>query len=174
MCACARFLNTYHDVVTMQRTLVSCCTITLVSLCEGLLYTLGTELNIFDICKTAVYVVNLFIAASVTIIYLLAVKVVKDHQKDSRDKSLFRNVNRSVIILVSKILAIILVLYSIYIIVSITYIVIITKVGLTGKSWLNFGLFWGYLTTYCNSFANAVLFLTTFKRSREKTEKIRE
>lgn len=118
--------------------------------------------------------VNLFIVASVTIIDLLAVKVVKDHQKDFRDKSLFRNVNRSVIILVSRILAIILVLYSIYIIVSITYIVIITKVGLTGKSWLNFGLFWGYLTTYCNSFANAVLFLTTFKRSREKTEKIRE
>ena len=170
MCACARFLNTYHDVVTMQRTLVSCCTITLVSLYEGLLYTLGTELNIFDIYKTVVYVVDFFVVASVIIIDLLAVKVVKDHQKDSRDKSLFR----SVIILVSRILAIILVLYSTYIIVSITYIVIITKVGLTGKSWLNLGLFLGYLITYCNSFANAILFLTTFKRSREKTEKSRE
>ena len=163
-----RFLNRYHHVVTKQRTLISYCTITLVSLCEGLLYTLGTELNIFNICKTAVYVIDFFVIASVTTIYLLAVKVVKDYQKDSRNKSLFRNVNRSVTILASRILAIILILCGTYIIVSITYTILLTKVGLTGKSWLNFGIFLAYLITYCNSFANATLFLTTYKRSREK------
>ena len=158
-----RFLNRYHSFITKQRTLISCCAITLVSLCEGLLYTLRTELNIFDICKTVVYVIDFFVVASVITIYLLAVKVVKDYENDCRNKSLFRIVNRRVKKLASRVLAIILIFYGTYIILSITYAIITTKVGRIGKSWLNFGLFLGYLITYCNSF-----FLTTCKRSREK------
>ena len=40
--------------------------------------------------------------------------------------------------------------------------------GQPGKSWLSFTLFCGYLITYFNSFTNAVVFLATFKRSKEK------
>ena len=111
-----RFLNRYHSFITKQRTLISCCAITLVSLCEGLLYTLRTELNIFDICKTVVYVIDFFVVASVITIYLLAVKVVKDYENDCRNKSLFRNVNRRVKKLASRVLAIILIFYGTYII----------------------------------------------------------
>ena len=82
------FFKRYHHVVTKQGTLISCFTITLVSLCEGLLYTSGIELKIFFICKTVVYLIEFFVVASVTAIYFFAVKLVKDYHKDYRNKSL--------------------------------------------------------------------------------------
>ena len=44
----------------------------------------------------------------------------------------------------------------------------INKVNDVGKSWLDFALLAGFLLTYANSFANAVLFLTMNKETKEK------
>lgn len=127
------FFNRYHHVVTKPRTLISCFTITLVSLCEGLLYNLGIKLKIFHICKTVVYLIEFFVVASVIAIYVFAVKLVKDYQKDYRNKSLSRNFSRSVTILASRILAIILILYSTCIIISITYAILVKRSDWPGR-----------------------------------------
>ena len=163
-----RFLNRYHYVVTKQRIIISCYAITFISFCVALLYSLGTQLNIFAICKATVHVIDFFVVTLIISIYLLTVKILRDHQRNSKNKEILKNVNKRVAVLAYRILVIISMFYGVYIIISISYTIFVNKVGQAGKSWLSFTLFCGYLITYFNSFTNAAVFLATFKRSREK------
>ena len=55
-----RFLNRYHYFVTKQRIIISCYATTFISFFATLLYSIGTQLNIFAICKATVHVVDIF------------------------------------------------------------------------------------------------------------------
>ena len=163
-----RFLIRYQLVVTKQKIIAVCLVITFVSLSEGLLYAFGSKFNFFDISKNFVHVIDFIAFISVIIIYLLTMKVVREHQSNSINQALMKNINRTVTILASKILMTIVSFYGIYISIAVVYMTYIHKVNDVGKSWLNFALFCGYLITYANSFTNAVLFLTMNKNTKEK------
>ena len=163
-----RFLNRYHYFVTKQRIIISCYAITFISFCAAFLYSIGTQLNIFAICKATVHEVDIFFVTLVISIYLVTVKVLRDHQRNSKNKVILKAANKRVAVLTYRILVIISRFYGAYNIISITYTVFLNKVGQPGKSWLSFTLFCGYLITYFNSFTNAVVFLATFKRSKEE------
>ena len=163
-----RFLIRYQLVVTKQKIMATCSVITFVSLFEGLLYAFGSKFSFFDISKNVVYVIDFIVFVSVIIIYLLTMKVVRGHQSNSTNQVLLKNITRTITILVSKILMTIVSFYGIYISIVVVYMAYINKVNDVGKSWLDFALLAGFLLTYANSFANAVLFLTMNKETKEK------
>ena len=105
---------------------------------------------------------------SVVIVYLLTIRVVRVHRKNSLNKTILQNTDRTITVLASKILITIVLLYGFYTFVAVAYEVFIDKVENGWKSWFNFALLVAYLMTYVNSFANALLFLTMNKKSKEK------
>ena len=163
-----RFLNRYPVVVTKQKIIAACIVVTFVSLWEGLLYAFGSKFNFLNISKNIVHVIDFFAFVSVVVIYLLTVKVVRDHQNNATNRTLLQNVSKTVTILASKILVSISSLYGIYTAIAVMYMVYINKVKDDLKPWLNFALLAGYLLIYVNSFANAVLFLTFSKKPKKK------
>ena len=163
-----RFLNRYQLVVTKRKVLVTCLIITIFSSCEGLLYALGTKFNFLEISKNVIHVIDFAVFMSVVIVYLLTIRVVRVHRKNSLNKTILQNTDRTITVLASKILITIVLLYGFYTFVAVAYEVFIDKVENGWKSWFNFALLVAYLLTYVNSFANALLFLTMNKKSKEK------
>ena len=163
-----RYLNRYQFVVNKQRVIITCCIITSVSICDGLIYALGTEFSVFYISTTIVKVVDFFVFTSIVVTYLLTVKIVRDHLKKSTNRRLLQNVNRTVTKLASRMLVLLFSSFGMYTIIYVIYSVYIKKVENSGKSWPNFALFCTYLIMYCNSLANAVLFLINNKKVKEK------
>lgn len=88
--------------------------------------------------------------------------------KNSINKTILQNTDRTMTMLVSKVVITFVLLYGIYTFVAIAYELYIKKVENGWKSWFNFALLVAYLMTYVNSVANALLFLTMSKKSKEK------
>ena len=158
-----RYLNKYSVVVTRRRVFTATFIIYLLSFFQGLLYVLGTKFDVFEKMKQVAVGIDFVIALFVVGIYLLTIKVVKDHRKTSQNRDFLENVDRKITQLASQILLAVLILYGAYIVISVCHIILDKKLKGNAKAWLNFALHFGYLLTYCNSFTNAVLFLTMNK-----------
>ena len=163
-----RYLNKYSVVVTRRRVFTATFIIYLLSFFQGLLYVLGTKFDVFEKMKQVAVGIDFVIALFVVGIYLLTIKVVKDHRKTSQNRDFLENVDRKITQLASQILLAVLILYGAYIVISVCHIILDKKLKGNAKAWLNFALHFGYLLTYCNSFANAVLFLTMNKEAKPK------
>ena len=162
------YLNKYSVVVTRRRVFTATFIIYLLSFFQGLLYVLGTKFDVFEKMKQVAVGIDFFIALFVVGIYLLTIKVVKDHRKTSQNRDFLENVDRKITQLASQILLAVLILYGAYIVISVCHIILDKKLKGNARAWLNFALHFGYLLTYCNSFANAVLFLTMNKEAKPK------
>ena len=163
-----RFLNRYQLVVTKQKVPVACLIITIFSSREGLLYAFGTKFNVLEISKMIINVIDFAVFISVVTVYLLTIRVVRGYRKNSINKTILQNTDRTMTMLVSKVVITFVLLYGIYTFVAIAYELYINKVENGWKSWFNFALLVAYLMTYVNSVANALLFLTMSKKSKEK------
>ena len=162
------YLNKYSVVVTRRRVFTATFIIYLLSFFQGLLYVLGTKFDVFEKMKQVAVGIDFVIALFVVGIYLLTIKVVKDHRKTSQNRDFLENVDRKITQLASQILLAVLILYGAYIVISVCHIILDKKLKGNARAWLNFALHFGYLLTYCNSFANAVLFLTMNKEAKPK------
>ena len=167
-----RYLNRYSLVVTRRRVLVVYNVICLLSFFQAMLYVFGTKYDIFQKTKQVAVGIDFVIAVIVIGTYLFTVKTVRDYRINSPNRDLLSNVDHTVTRLASKILLAILVFYGSYIVISICHTLMDKKVDKNGKSWLNFALHFGYLLTYCNSFVNALLFLTMSKDARTKIRQV--
>ena len=163
-----RYLNRYSLVVTRKKLLTTSFIIYLLSFLQGMLYVLGTKFDVFEKLKQVAVGIDFVIALFVVGIYLLTIKVVKEHRNNSQNRDFLANVDRKITHLAAKILLAVLILYGAYIVISVCHIILDKKLKGNAKAWLNFALHFGYLLTYCNSFANAVLFLTTNKEAKPK------
>ena len=162
------YLNKYSVVVTRRRVFTASFIIYLLSFFQGLLYVLGTKFDVFEKMKQVAVGIDFVIAVFVVGIYLLTIKVVKDHRKTSQNQDFLENVDRKITQLASQILLAVLIFYGAYIVISVCHIILDKKLKGNAKAWLNFALHFGYLLTYCNSFTNAVLFLTMNKEAKPK------
>ena len=161
-----RYLNRYSVVVTRRRVFTASFIIYLLSFFQGLLYVLGTKFDVFEKAKQVGLGIDFVIALFVVGIYLLTIKVVKDHRNNSKNRNFLANVDRKIAQLSAKILLAVLILYGAYIVISVCHIILDKKLKGNAKAWLNFAVHFGYVLTYCNSFANAVLFLTMNKEAK--------
>ena len=158
-----RYLNRYSLVVTRKKVLTTSFIIYLLSFLQGMLYVLGTKFDVFEKLKQVAVGIDFVIALFVVGIYLLTIKVVKEHRSNSQNRDFLANVDRKITHLAAKILLAVLILYGAYIVISVCHMILDKKLKGNAKAWLNFALHFGYLLTYCNSFTNAVLFLTMNK-----------
>ena len=163
-----RFLNRYSLVVTKRRVSVALTVICLLSFFQAMLYVLGTKYDIFETTKKFAISIDFVIAFLVISIYLLTIKIVRDYRMNSQNRDLLRKTDRTVTRLASKILLAIFLFYISYIVISTCHSLLDKKVKEDAKSWLNFVLHFGYILTYCNSFVNAILFLTMNKNAKFK------
>ena len=163
-----RYLNRYSLVVTRRRIFTTSLIIYSLSFFQGMLYVLGTNFDVFEKMKQVAVGIDFVIALFVVGIYLLTIKVVKNHRNNSQNRDFLENVDRKITQLAAKILLTILIFYGAYIAISVCHIILDKKLKGNAKSWLNFGLHFGYVLSYCNSFANAVLFLTMNKEAKPK------
>ena len=163
-----RFLNKYSLVVTKRKVSVALTVICLLSFFQAMLYVLGTKYNIFQTTKKVAIGIDFVIAFLVISIYLLTIKIVRDYHMNSQNRNLLSKTNRTVTRLASKILLAIFLFYISYISISTCHFLLDKKVKKDEKSWLNFALHFGYILTYCNSFVNAILFLTMNKNAKFK------
>ena len=164
-----RFLSRYQNVVTKNKIVALYWIITGVSLLDGLLYTFGTKFSVFHIFETVVPVIDFLVLVSVICVYLLTIKIIKNHQKNSLNHRILQKTNKLATVLTLVILSTLMFLYVIYPLIVVTSEPFRSRVGNIWKSWLNFALLAAYLLTYVNSFANAVLFLTMNRKSTEKS-----
>ena len=158
-----RYLNRYSLVVTRKKVLTTSFIIYLLSFLQGMLYVLGTKFDVFEKLKQVAVGIDFVIALFVVGIYVLTIKVVKEHRSNSQNRDFLANVDRKITHLAAKILLAVLILYGAYIVISVCHMILDKKLKGNAKAWLNFALHFGYLLTYCNSFTNAVLFLTMNK-----------
>ena len=163
-----RFLTRYSLVVTRRRVSLALSVICLFSYFQAMLYVLGTKYDVFTTTKQIAIGIDLVIAFFVISIYLLTIKIVRDYHVNSQNRDLLSKTDRAVTRLASKILLAILVFYGSYAVISICHFLLDKKIENNGKSWLNFSLHFGYILTYCNSFVNAILFLTMNKNAKWK------
>ena len=163
-----RFLNRYSLVVTKRRVSVALTVICLLSFFQAMLYVLGTKYDIFETTKKFAISIDFVIAFLVISIYLLTIKIVRDYRMNSQNRDLLSKTDRTVTRLASTILLAILLFYISYIVISTCHFLLDKKVKEDAKSWLNFVLHFGYILTYCNSFVNAILFLTMNKNAKFK------
>lgn len=163
-----RYLNRYSTVVTRKRVFTAFSFICSLSFFQAMLYVIGTKYYVFEKTKKIAVGIDFIIALTVIGIYLVTMKVVRDYRMNSQNRGLLSNVDRTMTRLASKILLTILVFYGAYIVISIFYFLVHKKFDNSRKSWLNFALHFGYVLTYCNSFVNAVLFLTMNKKAKSK------
>ena len=163
-----RYLNRYSTVVTRKRVFIAFSVICSLSFFQAMLYVIGTKYDVFEKTKKVAVGIDFLMAFTVIGIYLLTIKVVRDYRMNSQNRDLLSNVDRTITRLASKILFTILIFYGAYIVISIFYFLMHKKFENSKKSWLNFALHFGYILTYCNSFVNAVLFLTMNKKAKSK------
>ena len=163
-----RFLTRYSLVVTRRRVSLALSVICLFSFFQAMLYVLGTKYDVFTTTKQIAIGIDLVIAFFVISIYLLTIKIVRDYHMNSQNRDLLSKTDRAVTRLASKILLAILVFYGSYAVISICHFLLDKKIENNGKSWLNFSLHFGYILTYCNSFVNAILFLSMNKNAKSK------
>ena len=103
-CAHMRFLSRYSLVVTRRRVSLALSLIFLFCFFQTMLYWLGTKYDVFTITKQVAIGTYLLIAFFVVILYLLTIKIVRDHHMNFQNRDLLSKTDRAVTQLASKIL----------------------------------------------------------------------
>ena len=162
-----RFLNRYTEIINKAKVYCLLVVVTALSICQSLLYVMGTKMNMFiDFRKIAV-TIDFIMAFAVLLFHTLTIRALRNHRKNVTNNKLLKDVDKAVTSLASKILFTVVMFYSIYVFISVLHFLFDKKVSGLAKSWLNFALIFSYLIVYCNSFVNAILFLTMNKRSKQ-------
>ena len=132
-------------MVTKRRILVALILISLISFFQGICYVLGTQYNVYEYTRRVVLGIDSIVVFFVFLTHILAIKVTKDHCKNSENRNLFGKFDWMLTKFVSKILTVKLSFLVIYIVISACYFLMNKKVEKDGKSWFNFALHSGYL-----------------------------
>eukprot|EP00111_Clytia_hemisphaerica_P009851 TCONS_00028877-protein len=161
-----KFLTKYSNIMTSKRVKILVIIVILLSVVQATLYVLGTTFGIFDKTKKIGVAVDFIVVLSVVIVTIMAVCAVKSHRRNAGDQSMMKAVDQTVTRLASKILLTIIIFYVIYVIIAFLHSAQADKSTGAKRSWLEFGVFLGYLLTYTNSLVNALIFLSVNNKAR--------
>ena len=84
------------------------------------------------------------------------------------DRNRLKKVDRIMTLIASRILLAVFVFYIPYITISMSRSSLVRNTTRDKRPWIEFSLLFGYELAYCNSFSNAVIFLSFNKACREK------
>ena len=156
-----------HLMVTKKRLFAALTFICLISFFQGIFYALGTQYNVFEYASKVVVGIDSVVIFLVILTQILAVKVAKDHSKNSENRTLFSKFDWMLTKFVSKILRVWFSFLVTYFVISVCFL-LLNKKEKDGESWLNFALHCGYLLSYFNSVFNALIFLKMNKSQNLK------
>ena len=162
-----KFLTKYSNIMTSKRIQFLVLIAIVLSVVQASLYVLGTSLSIFDKTKKVGVAVDFIIVLSVVIVTIMAVCAVKSHRRNAGNQSMMKAVDQTMTRLASKILLTIIILYVVYVIIAFLHSAQADKSTGAKRSWLEFGVFLGYLLTYTNSLVNALIFLSVNNKARK-------
>ncbi|XP_057290019.1 G-protein coupled receptor 176-like [Hydractinia symbiolongicarpus] len=162
-----RYLNRYAQVMTKTRVMIMQAAVVLLSLTQAMVYVLGTQLNFLSKAKRITVGIDAVIAISVFTLYIMTVRVVRKHSKRTECRDMLETVDTTVTRTASRILTAIVICYIPYIIVSFAHAAVSKKWDGIKKQWLEYALLLGFVLTYCNSFVNAIIFLSLNKKVRK-------
>ena len=156
-----RYLTHYSQVFTKRRFLIGITAIHLIALFLPVLtlctrqYHKDTLLGAVNVLATSLDMIFLFVGITV---YMLAVHSSRQHQKNATNQALLRETNKSFAQLAKLIVIAAFVLYLPY---NAAYIVklALDKITRNTRRWLQFAIFASYVLLFCNSIANALIFL---------------
>lgn len=160
-----RYLSRYTTMMKPITTRMIFLMIVVLALCEATLYVVGTQQNFFKKAKIVAVVIDFCVGILVIVAYLMTVKVVRDRRINSTLRDVMNQADRTITNVAARILLSLIVFYLPYMAISILYSEMYNKI-VFGKKWLSFALFLGFLLTYCNSIANAVIFLSSNTKIR--------
>ena len=161
------FPKRHHLMVTKKRLFAALTFICLISFFQGIFYALGTQYNVFEYASKVVVGIDSVVIFLVILTQILAVKVAKDHSKNSENRTLFSKFDWMLTKFVSKILRVWFSFLVTYFVISVCFL-LLNKKEKDGESWLNFALHCGYLLSYFNSVFNALIFLKMNKSQNLK------
>ena len=164
------FPKKHNLMVTKRRVFAALTFISLISFLQGIFYVLGTQYDVFEYANKVAVGTDSIVIFLVILTHILAVKVARDHCKNSENRDLFSKFDWMLTKYVSKILRVWFSFLATYIVISAFYLLMSKEVEKDGKSWLNFALHFGYLLSYCNSFFNVLLFLKVNKSQNLKIQ----
>lgn len=163
-----KYLNRYAEIMKKWITKMVFVFVFLFSFLQAILYICGTQLMFFHQAKKIAVAIDACIAISVVIVYVLTVRVVRNHRRDAASKDMLLAVDRVITNVAAKILLAVVIFYIPYIITSGLYAKFDGKVNGEVQRWLSFTVFIGFLLTYCNTIANALVFLTLNRKAKQK------
>lgn len=167
-----KYLNKYGDRMKSCIIKTVFVFIILLSFSQATLYVLGTQLSFFHQAKIVAVSIDMCIASSVFVVYYWTIRVVRNHRCNELSKDLLLTVDRVVTNIAAKIVLAVVVFYLPYIITASVYSRFNGKVNGDTQKLMSFMVFVGFILTYCNTIANAVIFLTLNKKTKLKIMEI--
>ena len=163
-----KYLNRYSEIIQTWKIDVAMVAIILLSLMQGVLGLLGTQLDIFHLVNLIAVAIDICIIVFTFATYIMTMLVVRSHKHCTINKDMLKNIDKRVTSMSARILLALIVLYTPYITTAMLHHSVIDKSTGKKRENLNFALFVGYELTCLNSFANAIIFLTLNKKTRLK------
>lgn len=162
-------LNRYHEMMQPWKLLILSFSIIILSLCQAVFYVLGTQMEFFDLMKKIAVIIDAFIATSSLIIYLVTLRIMQRRRVATIyvGQDIFQSIDRVITRVSSRILLALILFYLPYVIISALYSNMNGKVSADKQNILTFALFLGFLLAYCNSWANAVIFICANPKARD-------
>lgn len=163
-----KYLTRYSDIMKKWVTVSIFTLIPTLSLFQATLYVLGTQLEFLEKAKKVTVGIDGLIALSVFVTYLLTVRIVRRHQQEASNVDMMQTADRIVTAVAARILLAVVIFYLPYIVVAAMYSNMSAKLDEPRRKKLSFALFITFLLTYCNSIANAAIFLSLNPKARKK------
>ena len=138
------------------------------SFIEGIVYAIGTQLNVFAQVNTLVLIADTLMILSIMAAYVLTIRVVKKQRSQLANRRVLDNVDQIISGLATKIIIAVTMFYVPYVGFAMTRPSLIDQTTGEKREWLSFVMFITYELIFANSIANAVIFLNLNKKSRNR------
>ena len=155
-----KYLTRYSEVMKASRIKIAVIGMVSLSFLQGIIYVVGTLLEIFEKTKQVAVAIDFIIVLLVVMITIMAVRAVRQHRKNVENQSMMEAVDKTMTSLASKILLTIVIFYIVYVVIAFLHSSQAKNASAATRGWLEFALFLGYLLTYTNSLVNALIFLS--------------
>ena len=164
-----KYLQSNSVVIKSWKVHVSVVIVLFLSFLEGVIHAIGTTLEVFADMNIVQAITDILLMFVVFVAYMKTIIVIKKQKNDvNNHHDVLVNLDHVITRLVSKMIVAGVVCYVPYIALTILRPSIIDKANVENRKWLHFALFLSYELIFSNASANALIFLSSNKKSRSK------
>lgn len=166
-----KFLNTYSTIVKAWKVRASLILSVILSAAIALCLVVGTVQGTYPTLSIVISILDLVLASTIFVTYMLTVRTVRKHRSESFDRNMMSFVDQTVLSIATRILIAIVILLCPYIILSLMR-PSLNSASVRSKGILNFVLHLTYLGCFLNSGVNAIIFICLNKKVQKKIKSL--